>query len=354
MPRSTSWGAGFDPHPPTAGPFALMHTGRMPPEPPAKELLHQLATGNAVSGEVLAARLGVTRAAVWKQIANLRALGLPIDARSRAGYRMPWPLQLLQLPLIAPKLGTAPDSPVHLHWELDSTQDALARLLPDAPDLAVVLAEHQTLGRGRRSHGWLSPPGLGITLSCLKHFAGGPAVLSGLSVAMGVCVVQALASAGVPGLQLKWPNDVVTDQGKLAGILIEVSGEYDGPSVVRVGVGLNVRLSPAVHGTLDQPVTDLATLCGGTPPERNDLAACVIEHLRIGLLRFEQEGLTPFAQDFAQMDWLAGKPLSVRGPHGMQSGIGRGLDAGGALRVEIDGRITSVYSDKVSVRPQKV
>ena len=297
-----------------------MHTRRMQPEPPARELLRQLATGNAVSGEALATQLGVTRAAVWKQIAALRAMGLPIEARSRAGYRMPWPMQLLHLPSIASKLGTAPDSPVHLYWELDSTQDELARLLPDAPDLTVVLAERQTLGRGRRNHGWLSPPGLGITLSCLKHFAGGPAVLSGLSIAMGVCVVQALASAGVPGLQLKWPNDVVADQGKLAGILIEVSGEYDGPSVV--------------------------------PPDRNELAARVIEHLRTGLLRFEQEGLAPFAQDFAHMDWLAGKPLSVRGPHGMQSGIGHGIDARGALRVEIDGLMTSVYSDTVSVRSQ--
>ncbi|MEZ5720105.1 MAG: biotin--[acetyl-CoA-carboxylase] ligase [Burkholderiaceae bacterium] len=324
----------------------------MHPEPPARELLHQLAAGNAVSGEALATRLGVTRAAVWKQIAALRAMGLPIEARSRAGYRMPWPLQLLHIPSIISKPGAAAGAPIHLHWELDSTQDALARLLPDAPDLTVVLAEHQTLGRGRRSHGWLSPPGLGLTLSCLKHFSGGPARLSGLSIAMGVCVVQALASAGVPGLQLKWPNDVVTDQGKLAGILIEVSGEYDGPSVVRVGVGLNVRLSPTLHGTLDQPVTDLATLCGGTPPDRNALAASVIDHLRTGLLRFEQEGLAPFAQDFAHMDWLAGKPLTVSGPHGMQTGMGRGIDAHGALRVEIDGRITSVYSDNVSVRSQ--
>ena len=321
-------------------------------DPPAKELLRQLAAGNAVSGEALATHLGVTRAAVWKQIDALRAMGLPIEARSRAGYRMPWPLQLLDVASIASALEAAPAAPIHVYWEVDSTQNELERLLPDAPDLTVVLAERQTLGRGRRGHGWLSPPGLGITLSCLKSFAGGPAGLSGLSVAMGVCVVRALASLGVPGLQLKWPNDVVADQGKLAGILIEVSGEYDGPSTVRVGVGLNVRSAPGVHGTLDQPVADLATLCGGTPPERNVLAARVIEHLRIGLLRFEQEGLAPFAQDFAHMDWLAGKPLTVRGPDGPHPATGRGIDAQGALRVEIDGRITSVHSDKVSVRRQ--
>lgn len=339
-------------HVPALHPPDLAHTPPMPTEPSARELLRQLATGNAVSGEALATGLGVTRAAVWKQIAALRAMGLPIEARSRAGYRMPWPVELLDVPTIVAALGPAPAAPVHLYWELDSTQDQLARLLPRAPDLTVALAERQTLGRGRRGHGWISPPGLGITLSCLKYFAEGPAALSGLSVAMGVCVVQALAGLGVPGLQLKWPNDVVADQGKLAGILIEVSGEYDGPSVVRVGLGLNVRLAPSVHGALDQPVVDLATLCGGTPPGRNALAARIIAHLRAGLLRFEQEGLAPFAQDFAHMDWLAGKPLTVRGPHGPQAAIGRGIDAQGALRVEIDGRTSTVHSDKVSVRAQ--
>ena len=316
----------------------------------ASEVLRELAPGQAVSGEALAARLGVTRAAVWKQVAALREMGLPIEARTGAGYRLPWPTQLLDAARIQAEWGGAGSAPVQLYWELDSTQDELARHLSAAPDLTVVLAERQTLGRGRRGRAWCSPPGLGIYLSCLKRFSGSPAALSGLSIAVGVCVVQALTDVGVPGLQLKWPNDVVTAGGKLAGILIEVSGEYEGPCVARVGVGLNVRLPLDVRAGLDQPATDLATLCDGAPPDRNRLAARLIERLRAGLLRFEHEGLAPFAKDFARLDRLAGQPLTVYGPHGMQPGVGCGIDARGALRVEMGGRITAVHSGEVSVR----
>ena len=117
----------------------------------ASEVLRELAPGQAVSGEALAARLGVTRAAVWKQVAALREMGLPIEARTGAGYRLPWPTQLLDAARIQAEWGGTGSAPVQLYWELDSTQDELARHLSAAPDLTVVLAERQTLGRG-----WLS------------------------------------------------------------------------------------------------------------------------------------------------------------------------------------------------------
>ena len=107
----------------------------------------------------------------------LRAAGLPIEARTKVGYCLPWPMELLDAERIQQALPN-PAAPVQVHWALDSTQDALARLPGDAPDLSVVLAETQTQGRGRRGHGWASPPCQGLYLSCLKHFAGGPASLS--------------------------------------------------------------------------------------------------------------------------------------------------------------------------------
>ena len=316
----------------------------------ASAILGALASGEAVSGQALAARFGVTRAAVWKQVAALRALGLPIAARTGAGYQLPWPTQLLDAVRIAAELGGADAAPVQVHWALDSTQDELTRQLPGAADLTVVMAEHQRLGRGRRGRGWLSPPGLGIHLSCLKHFATSPAALSGLSVAVGVCVVRALGDVGVTDLQLKWPNDVLAAGAKLAGTLIEVSGEYEGPCVARVGVGLNVRLPPALRAELTQPAADLAELCGGVPPDRNRLAARLIAQLRVGLLRFEQDGLAAFADDFARLDALADQPLTVHGAQGAQQGVGRGLDARGALRVATDAGIIAVHSGEVSVR----
>lgn len=322
----------------------------MKQDPPALALLRLLASGDTVSGQMLASRLRVTRAAVWKQVAALRTLGLPVEARTRVGYRLPWPVELLDERSMVSALGTDCSAPVHLHWELDSTQDELARLATHARDLTVVLAEHQTRGRGRRGQDWLSPPGLGIWLSCLKRFDGGPAALSGLSVAMGVCVVQALQDLGVSALALKWPNDVMSAHGKLAGILIEVSGEYDGPTVARVGLGLNLRLPPGLLEELDQDVADIAGLCNGEVPGRNTLAAHLIAQIRAGLLRFEQHGLTAFASEFAAMDWLLDQPVNVHDSEGTLAGIARGIDPQGALRVEIDGRIRLIHSQKVSVR----
>ncbi|WP_299146811.1 biotin--[acetyl-CoA-carboxylase] ligase [uncultured Comamonas sp.] len=327
----------------------------MKPGLSAQGLLHRLSKGEAVSGEALAEQLGVTRAAIWKQIAALRALGLPIEARTGSGYRLPWAVALLDAQAITTALSTASpgfvQAPVQVHWELDSTQNELARLTADVPDLTAVLAETQSAGRGRRGRGWQCPPGMGIMLSIVKRFESGPSALTGLSIAMGVCTAQAIQSiATAPDLRLKWPNDLVVGSQKLAGILIEVDGEYDGPCIARVGLGLNLRLAPGLLAQLDQPATALARQCGGALPDRNLLAARLIEHLRAGLLRFEREGLAAFAEGFARLDCLHGQPLTLHGAQGAQHGTGCGIDERGALRVAINGQISTVYSDKVSVR----
>lgn len=318
-------------------------------------LLQRLANGEALSGEALAEQLGVTRAAIWKQIAALRALGLPIEARTGSGYRLPWAIELLDAQAITTALPAASpgpaQAPVHVHWELDSTQNELTRTMADVPDLTAVLAETQSAGRGRRGRGWQCPPGMGIMLSIVKRFESGPAALTGLSIAMGVCAAQAIQSlATAPDLRLKWPNDLVAGGEKLAGILIEVDGEYDGPCIAHVGLGLNLRLRPELRAQLDQPATDLASQCGGLLPDRNQLAARLIAQLRAGLLRFEREGLAAFADDFSRLDCLLDQPLTLHGAQGAQHGKGRGIDASGALRVEINGQTVAVYSDKVSVR----
>ncbi|HEX7388148.1 MAG TPA: biotin--[acetyl-CoA-carboxylase] ligase [Castellaniella sp.] len=314
-------------------------------------LLGALASGTPVSGAQLAQCLGVTRAALWKHVADLRASGLPIEARTRVGYCLPWPIQLLDVDVIAQALGPLPQAPVHVCWQLDSTQDELARHQGERPDLSVVLCERQTGGRGRRGRAWLVPPALNICLSCLKRFPGGPATLSGLSIAVGVCVVRALSQLGILGLRLKWPNDVVVDAGKLCGILIEVNGEAEGPCVARIGIGLNIRLPAQLRNALNQPAADLAQLCeGGVPPDRNVVAASLIRALRDGLLRFEEDGLDPFLEEFAALDSLRGKTLQIDAPRGVQQGIARGINEVGALLVEADGKIAPLYSGEVSVR----
>lgn len=315
-----------------------------------RELLRALAQGKPVSGAALADDMGVTRAAVWKHIVALRKRGLPIDARTGLGYSLPWPIQLLDAVDIASRLPGNPADSLEVHWDLDSTSSELARRRNDLPDLAVVLAETQSAGRGRRGREWLSPPGLNLYLSCLKHFEHGFAGLSGLSLAVGVSVVQALEDVGVVGAELKWPNDVVVDQGKLAGILVELGGEYQGPCTAIVGVGINVRLPEAVREQIGQSSTDLVELCDGTPPDRNHLAASLVQRLRHGLTRFEGRGFAAFADDFSRLDRLQGKSLHLQSARGEFDGIGAGVDGQGALRVDTTGGEVLVDSAEVTVR----
>ncbi|HET6432988.1 biotin--[acetyl-CoA-carboxylase] ligase [Dyella sp.] len=320
----------------------------------APELLAMLASGEAVSGARLADSAGLTRAAIWKQVEALRGRGLPIEARSGAGYVLPWPIELLQRSRILDGLDAATRAclgPLEVHWELDSTSSELQRRGGSAPDLSMVLAETQTAGRGRRGRAWLSPPGLNLYLSCVKRFDAGLGSLAGLSLAVGVIVLRALEALGIDGAGLKWPNDVLTTQGKLAGILVELSGEYQGPCAAVVGIGLNLRLTDALREQAGQPVADLASLCGGVPPGRHRAASALVQALAQGLLQFERAGFAGFIDDYARHDLLRDMPLALSGAHGSFHGTGAGVDARGALRVRLeDGQIRALDSADVTVR----
>ncbi|HTV86446.1 MAG TPA: biotin--[acetyl-CoA-carboxylase] ligase [Dyella sp.] len=317
------------------------------------QLLAALATGEPLSGSRLAADTGVTRAAVWKQIQALRHRGVPIESAGAAGYRLPWPIHMLDesairadLPAaVARRLGV-----LEVHWELDSTSSALQRRGIAAPDFSVVLAETQTAGRGRRGRSWLSPPGLNIYLSCLKRFEAGFASLSGLSLATGVIVLRALHALGIAGARLKWPNDVLAQSGKLAGILVELSGEYQGPCAAVIGIGLNLRLTPALREQAGQPVSDLADLAHGVPPDRNRAVAALVTSLVEGLDQFEREGFAAFVDEYAEHDALRGIPLRVSGASGDLDGVGAGIDARGALQLQTPAGLHRIDSADVTVR----
>ena len=318
----------------------------------AQELLLALADGGMVSGAQLAERAGVTRAAIWKQIEALRSRGVPVESRGTAGYCLPWPVQLLDLETVRAALPAAPASrlgTLELHWEIDSTSSEIQRRQSELPDLSMVLAETQTAGRGRRGRRWLSPPGLNVYLSCLKRFDAGFASLSGLSLAVGVIVMRTLSALGIEGAGLKWPNDVLSESGKLAGILVELGGEYQGPCAAIIGVGLNVRLTDALHEQAGQPVNDLATLAGRAP-DRNRVAAALIAALVDGLDQFEREGFTAFVAEYERYDLLRGKPLRVQGSTSTIEGKGAGVDARGALLLQTDDGVHRIDSADVSVR----
>jgi BirA family transcriptional regulator, biotin operon repressor / biotin---[acetyl-CoA-carboxylase] ligase len=327
-----------------------VHGGVMSIQPAA--LLAELSATRAVSGSELAQSLGVTRAAVWKQIEALRALGAPIHAAAGRGYRLSWPLELLDAARIRAEL----EAPLRKRlgdlsvlWQTPSTSDTMLRSVGEgARDLSVCVAETQSAGRGRRGRGWQSPLGGNVYFSLLKRFPQGMGALSGLSLVAGLALIQALIDCGVSAIGLKWPNDVLADGRKLAGILVELGGEFLGPCHAVIGIGVNLRLPQNV--SIDQPAVDLAQLCAGMPPSRNRLIGRLLARLITALDRFNSEGFAGFRSDYARHDLLAGCALRVKTADATRDGIAEGIDARGALRVRHGAEVVSYDSAEVSVR----
>ncbi|HET6632510.1 MAG TPA: biotin--[acetyl-CoA-carboxylase] ligase [Rhodanobacteraceae bacterium] len=320
-------------------------------------MLRCLGDGEARSGADLARQLGIGRAAVWKRVQALRARGVPVEGRTGLGYRLPWPVELLDAVQIGAALPAAARQrlgALRVLAEVDSTSSEARRAA--LPDMGCVLAECQRAGRGRRGRGWLSPPGLNLYVSCVKRFESGMAALSGLSLAVGVMLVQAVGDAGIEGVGLKWPNDLLGAPGsaapgaKLGGILVELDGEVGGPCSAVIGIGLNLRLPPALRQAAGQAASDLAEFAGGQPPPRNRMAARLIARLIDGLARFEQHGFAAFADEYARHDLLRDRPVRVQMPREVLLGHGAGIDAGGALRLRTGDGVVVVDSAEVSVR----
>ena len=315
-------------------------------------LLSALCADRAVSGSELAVRLGVTRAAVWKQIRSLRALGAPVDAVSGQGYRLAWPFEALDAEAIRAQLDPALRRrlrTIAVHWQVDSTNTELLHAAAGgAPDLTVCVAEMQTAGRGRRGRAWISPLGANVYFSLLKRFERGMGTLSGLSLVVGVALAQALEDCGAAGTGLKWPNDIVAGGRKLAGILVEAGGEFLGPCFAVIGIGVNLRLPD--DADTGQPATDLARICAGAVPSRNRVVARLLMRLVDALDRFGTDGFAAFAKAYAVRDALAGMRVRVQCAQGVRDGIAEGVDARGALRVRHDADLAVYDSAEVTVR----
>src|SRR5262245_30899124 len=181
--------------------------------PLSQRVFQRLTDREFLSGEALAADLSVTRAAVWKAVEQLRELGVTLDASTHKGYRLApgvSPLSVEGIEALLPVEVRSHLESLQVEWTLESTNTKLLDALPPAAgEAAVMLAEHQTGGRGRRGRAWVAPPGGAVCLSVAWQYAELPADLSALSLIVGLCVSNALHELGITA-QLKWPNDLVT------------------------------------------------------------------------------------------------------------------------------------------------
>jgi BirA family biotin operon repressor/biotin-[acetyl-CoA-carboxylase] ligase len=199
------------------------------------------------------------------------------------------------------------------------------------PSGAVCLAELQSAGRGRSNRPWLSPFASNLYLSLLWRFELGAAQLSGISLAAGVAVVQALEMLGATNVGLKWPNDLLWQERKLGGILLEFGGNANNACYVVTGVGLNVKMPATVQTAIDQPWTDLNNILGPEQISRNRLAACVLDQIVTAYVDIERNGFISLAELWRRYDLAANRKVALRLPSTIVTGIARGIDTTGAL-----------------------
>ncbi|MCU7959842.1 MAG: bifunctional biotin--[acetyl-CoA-carboxylase] ligase/biotin operon repressor BirA [gamma proteobacterium symbiont of Bathyaustriella thionipta] len=315
-------------------------------------LLQQLATGGFCSGERLAQQLKISRSSVWKHIQQLQQqTGLRIDAVRGRGYRLSRPLELLDNQRIKSAIEQSRSLQIEIFHQLDSTNHYLMRhSAAGLQNDALCLTEQQLAGRGRRGRSWCSPFGTNIYLSYLHHFHRPPAAMSGFSLVAALSVYHALETLGVQGISLKWPNDIMTDRGKLAGVLLEMTAEPDGPCSVVTGIGLNTRLPDEIAQTIDQPWDDLHKHCRQAAPGRNALVIAIVNALRDAAQTYDQYGLEQFRQQWLAHDRYHQKRVTVTTAAGVLSGQHSGVSPQGGLLLATDKGVQEMHGGEVSLR----
>jgi BirA family biotin operon repressor/biotin-[acetyl-CoA-carboxylase] ligase len=303
----------------------------------------------------MALELGVSRTAIWKALEKLAALGIEVETLRGRGYRLTEPLELLDAARIRSALSpwalSAIDE-IEIHTSITSTNSHLMQLgKTTAVNGRVCLAEHQDQGRGRHGRTWVSPFGRGILLSVLWRFSFGLAGLAGLSLAVGAATAAALQDRGIRDIALKWPNDLLWQGRKLAGLLLEAAGEAHGPSYAVVGLGVNLNLSPHQMAQIAQPCVDLATALPDGRLDRNRLTATLIEALVSGLDRFAREGLAPFLPIWNALDRYRGHSIVISVGDRETTGIHAGIAPDGSLRLRTPTGEELFQAGEVSLRP---
>jgi BirA family biotin operon repressor/biotin-[acetyl-CoA-carboxylase] ligase len=319
-------------------------------------LLVLLADGQLRSGEWLALQLAVSRAAVWKGVQRLRALGLDVQAVPRRGYRLANPVELLNAERLGAELSAAHRARIRtlqLLFEVDSTNTRLlAAAPPPSGSTDVCLTELQYAGRGRQGRSWIAPFGAAVALSMSWTFSDGARTLPGLSLAVGVAVWRALVRAGAEGMTLKWPNDIWFRDRKIGGVLIELRAEASGPAHVVVGVGVNVSLPPAARREIEAAggaVAAVADACAAAP-SRNIIAGAILDELLSMLEQFEREGFAAFRDAWTALDALYGRASRVLLAEQVILGTARGVDQEGALLLETGDEVQRFVSGEASLR----
>lgn len=320
------------------------------PEAVLLDLLRQLAAGETLAPEQLAARCAVSQSAISAELPRLVEHG--VRQRRDGGLRIPGGLRLLEAQTIATMVATAGivAPQVEVHGVIGSTND-LARKRVDSGQhgAASILAEAQTAGRGRRGRSWSSPVASNIYLSHIEPLLGGLEASRGLSLVVGVAVAEAIEQFSGVAVQLKWPNDLLAQGRKLGGILVELLSHGAGCHAV-LGIGINVQLPKYTGRSIDQPWIDLRE-AAGMDIDRNALSAALIVELSRQVQYFRERGFdADLRRRWQQRDPFRDRRVIASSEQGSWRGWARGIDGNGEFCIETDSGLVAVGAGEVSLR----
>ena len=316
------------------------------------KLTELLSDGSYHDGTSLGGTLGITRAGVWKLFKKLEGYGVTLSSLKGKGYCLKNPIALLDRNKIKSALKvTVPH--LDVLEKVTSTNDYFKDVARSSnKEVSVCLSETQTKGRGRYLRSWYSPFGQNIYLSVLYPFEKDISELSGLSLIVGLSLFDALKELiqeKADLLKVKWPNDILIKEEKLAGILIDIKAQSNGYCEAVIGIGLNVNMTKEKGGEVDQPWTSLKETFHKTF-DRSNLAALMLNSLFKHLELFSKNGLSFFKEEWKNVDYLYNKKSVLVIGDKTQTGIGAGINDLGHFLLKIeDGRLLSFSSGDAKI-----
>ncbi len=319
----------------------------------AFRVLRHVDAGRFQSGEALAKSLQVSRSAISDALKHVERYGVRLYRVRGRGYRLEHPIEFIDRNVVLEALGeVAQGINLEVIDQVESTNTLVsARAAAGCPGGLCVVAEYQSTGRGRLERVWHTGLGEALTFSLLWRFERGASHLAGLSLAVAVGVLRGLRKVGIQGAAVKWPNDVIVNFHKLAGILIETQGDMLGPSAAVIGIGLNYRLSEEVKERIDQPVVDVASIASHGI-SRNALLSAVLGQLVEVLRIFEDNGFAPLRAEWQQSHAYHGRAVTVtRGRDPQLHAVVEGVGEDGSLIVKVGRQISRLSSAEISLRP---
>lgn len=306
-------------------------------------LLKLLSDGKFHSGVELGEALGVSRSAIWKRLKTLEDdLGVEVFKVPGRGYRLEEPLSLLDAERIAQEGGW----PVAVLASIDSTNAEAQRRLPQQQPPFALLAEHQLAGRGRRGRAWVSPYGKNLYLTAVVSSPGGIQKLQALSLTMGLAVIRTLQQLGVEDACLKWPNDVLVRGRKLAGILIELSGDPQDVCQAIIGIGINVNMRLADN--IDQPWISMAEALGGLQ-DRNQVASLLLREIDSLWQIHRRSGFAALRSEWERYHGWQGRAVTLSSGVRCIQGTVAGVAEDGAILMHVDGQTQAFSGGELSL-----